>query len=67
MAFYKVKDHADLVRDTNSNAILNTNSSTYAAVLARKRKNKHMKQELSRMKNEISELKNLVNTLINKQ
>jgi len=67
MAFYKVKDHADLVRDSSSNAILNTDTSTYSAVLARKRKNKHMKRELTRMKNEIAELKNIVNTLINKQ
>ena len=63
--FQKIQDHADLVRDTRSNAIINTNTDVYYAAKARKRKTQNQNQEIQSLKKEMSEIKSLLLTLIN--
>ena len=58
----KVEDHASLVKDTNSKAILSVDDKAYQAALARKSKSKKFQQ----MESDISELKTLMSTLIQK-
>jgi len=65
MSHIKVKDHVDLVRDTQSNAILNTNSTLYHAAKARKTRAKIQREEMNRMKRDIDEIKSLLHQLIN--
>lgn len=65
MAYYKVKDHAGLVRDSASNAILNTNMDAYHAAKLRKRKRIQSQREIAELKQEVNTLKELVQELIN--
>ena len=65
----KVKDHKELVRDTRSKAILNTDM----AALLKRRKEKEasvtlnsLTQEVITIKNEFQEIKQLLNQLVSK-
>ena len=65
----KVKDHKELVRDTRSKAILNTDM----ASLLKRRKEKEasvtlnsLTQEVITIKNEFQEIKQLLNQLVSK-
>jgi hypothetical protein len=67
MDYLKVKDHPDLVRDTKSNAILNTDLDA----LNKYREDRNYKMKLARvvednetMKQEMSEIKNLLKQLL---
>jgi|TARA_B100000073_G_scaffold241009_1_gene202070 hypothetical protein len=69
---YKVKDHADLLRDPHTGAILNSNSLDHAKYVKRREiKNKeHQKvqtieEEVASMKDDINEIKSLLKELIN--
>lgn len=64
-----IKDYPDFVKDTNSNAILNSN---YAALTERK-KQKEMEKtvnclssDVSSLKSDMNEIKQLLTVLINK-
>lgn len=61
----KIKDHSDLVRDSYSNAVLNTDSSKLVsakmAKLARQEKN----DRLNKVEQELFEIKSLLSELIN--
>ena len=68
----KVKGHPNLVRDENSNAILNTNSSEYDNYLSLRAKRKHgseridnMESDLKSLKDDINEIKTLLRALSN--
>jgi len=68
----KVKGHPNLVRDENSNAILNTNSSEYDNYLSLRAKRKHgseridnMESDLKSLKDDINEIKTLLKALSN--
>ena len=68
----KVKGHNDLIRDKNSNAILNTNSSEYDNYLSLRAKKKQgtdridtMENDLKSLKDDINEIKNLLRALSN--
>jgi K+/H+ antiporter YhaU regulatory subunit KhtT len=74
MDFAKVKNDSNLIRDLESNAILNTNSRDYENYMRIKnRKERELKRmdsiesELNYVKNEISEIKNLLIELSNKK
>ena len=63
----KVEGHANLVRDTRSQAIINTDSSAYARYMARKAKQQDKDDEVRAvirdvnvLKNELREIKNLI-------
>ena len=68
----KVKGHNDLIRDENSNAILNTNSSEYDNYLSHRAKRKqgteridNMENDLKSLKDDINEIKTLLRALSN--
>lgn len=63
----KVEGHPGLVRDTNSGAILNINSSEIEAARERKKLRKQKDQEFENLKNEVSEIKELLLKLVEKQ
>ena len=72
MSYIKVKDNENLVRDSKSNCIINTNKSEYDEYLARRKskqseKNKveNLEKDLSIMKSELDEIKNLLRSLVN--
>lgn len=59
MRIYKVEEHADLVKDMDSNAILNTN---VAALLEHKKK-QQMKQDIDSLKTDMGDMKQLLNKI----
>jgi len=68
----KVKGHNDLIRDENSNAILNTNLSEYDNYLSLRSKRKkgseridNMENDLKSLKDDINEIKTLLKALSN--
>ena len=68
----KVKGHESLIRDENSNAILNTNLSEYDQYLSIRSKRKkgtdridNMENDLKSLKNDINEIKSLLRALSN--
>jgi|TARA_R110000744_G_scaffold380384_1_gene501011 hypothetical protein len=59
----KIKDNPDLIKDTTSQAVINTNSN---AILARRQQLALIKSkdiELQQMKNDIAELQSLIKKL----
>ena len=68
----KVEGHSNLVRDEETNAILNTNSSeynNYLAIRARKKQGSDridtMENDLKSLKDDINEIKTLLRALSN--
>ena len=68
----KVKGHESLIRDENSNAILNTNLSEYDQYLSIRSKRKkgtdridNMENDLKSLKDDINEIKTLLEELSN--
>jgi hypothetical protein len=68
----KIEGHPDLIRDTNTNAILNTNQSryeTYLAMTQAKQKEQNKVEDLERnldtIKEEINQVKLLLQELLN--
>ena len=68
----KVEGHESLIRDENTNAILNTNSSEYNQYLSLRAKRKqgseridNMEDDLKSLKDDINEIKTLLKALSN--
>ena len=68
----KVEGHEHLIRDENTNAILNTNSSEYNQYLSIRAKRKqgidridNMEDDLKSLKDDINEIKTLLKALSN--
>ena len=68
----KVKGHNNLIRDENSNAIVNTDSTEYTNYLSLRAKKKHggdridnMENDLKDLKDDINEIKSLLRALSN--
>jgi len=68
----KVKGHSNLIRDENSNAILNTDSTEYNNYLSLRSKKKqgadridNMEDDLKSLKDDINEIKTLLKALSN--
>ena len=53
----KVEGHSNLVRDTRSQAIINTDSSAYARYMARKAKQQDKDDEIRDVIRDVNELK----------
>lgn len=64
--YLKVEGSQTLVRDTNSNAILNTDTATINAAREAKRFRKSRDNEIIELKNELREMKDLIKQLIEK-
>ena len=70
--FIPVEGNSDLVRDSRTNQIINTNNTEYAQYLARRKKRKlekekslSVEQDLATLKNEMNEIKSLLKELVN--
>ena len=65
----QVEENSDLVRDTSSNAIINTNRSAYEARLAQIEKAKldaQQSQKIEKLESDVEEIKNLLKQLVSK-
>ena len=74
MSYLKVEGHSGLYRDSQTNSIVNRNTSEYKQYMSQKktRDNEHQKvdvieQDLTNLKNEINEIKSLLKELVNGQ
>lgn len=72
--YIQVKDHPDLVRETNSHAIVNTNMAAYKAAVDRSRAAQKNKDDLrdavrdiNNLKSEMHEIKSLLLKLVDKE
>lgn len=68
--YIKVKDHQNLVRDSESNAILNIDTEGYYKYREERERILKVKQIASQneaLKNELNELRALVNSLMDKK
>jgi hypothetical protein len=72
--YIQVKDHPDLVRETNSHAIVNTNMAAYKAAVDRSRAAQKNKDDLrdavrdiNNLKSEMHEIKNLLLQMMDKK
>ena len=72
MDYVKVKDNDHLIRNTNSNCIVNTNTSEYEEYLTRRKlkkseKNKvdNLERDISTLRDEITEIKDMLRSLVN--
>jgi len=68
----KVKGHEHLIRNTETNAIINTNKSEYDEYLSRrnstlkeKEKIHNLESDVANMKDDLNEIKSLLRSLIN--
>jgi hypothetical protein len=69
----QIKDNSNLLRDANTNSILNSNRSEYENYLRLKSKKESEKEriksietEVNQIKSDISEIKNLIKSFIEK-
>jgi len=72
MSFIKVKNNNHLVRNTESNCIINTNKSEYEQYISRRKlkqdeasKVDNLERDISTLKNELGEVKDLLRSLVN--
>jgi hypothetical protein len=59
MKLYKVEEHADLVKDMDTNAVLNTNM---AALLEHKKK-QQMKKDIDSLKSDVGDMRIMLNKI----
>jgi hypothetical protein len=72
MEYLKIKGHDNLLRDPNTNSIVNTNMAEYQEYVMRKKsKNEEnqkiqtLESDVASMKDDLDEIKNLLKRLIN--
>ena len=72
MNYIKVKGHDHLIRDPQTNSIINTNMSEYKEYISQRelrnkenQKVQNIEEELTNMKNDIDEIKTLLRSLVN--
>jgi len=70
--FIPVEGNNDLVRDNNTNQIINTNESEYQQYITRRKQKKlekekalNVERDISSLRNEITEIKDLLRSLVN--
>ena len=70
--YIPVEGNADLVRDPDTDQIINTNESAYQQYITRRQKRRSEKekaltveQDLANLKNELGEIKSLLKELVN--
>ena len=66
MNYLKVKDHKNLVRDKDTNVIININRSEIEQAKKRKAERIKKEQEINNLKNEVSEIKSMLTKVIEK-
>tara|TARA_A100001234_G_scaffold56269_2_gene48216 strand:+ start:2033 stop:2242 length:210 start_codon:yes stop_codon:yes gene_type:complete len=66
MKYLKVKDHENLVRDKDTNVVININRSEIEQAKKRKAERIKKEQEINNLKNEVSEIKSMLTKVIEK-
>ena len=66
MAYIKVEKDPELVRDTNTGAILNINKDEINAARKRKLERRQKQKEFEDLKNEVGDIKNMLTKIIEK-
>ena len=66
MNYLKVKGHENLVRDKDTNVVINVNRSEIEQAKKRKAERIKKEQELNNLKNEVSEIKSMLTKVIEK-
>jgi Fe-S oxidoreductase len=71
MTYYKVKDKDHLIRDVDTNAIINTDETgyhqyieNYKRAFSEAQRIKNLESEMSEIKSDLSEIKNLLRNLL---
>jgi hypothetical protein len=64
MKTLKIKDNEELVRDVNTQAVLNSNMSSLEKYKARRDKDREMNDDVQTLKNDMKEIKELLQQLI---
>jgi len=62
--YHQVKGHKDLVRDIDSNAILNVNKNAYQTARERNIRIKKEKEEINNLKEDVNEIKDMLRKLL---
>jgi hypothetical protein len=72
MKYIKVKGHDHLIRDPETNSIINTNMSEYKEYISRRdskveenQKVQNLESDVANMKDDLNEIKNLLRSLLN--
>ena len=70
--FIPVEGNTDLIRDNNTNQIINTNESEYQQYITRRKQKKlekekalNVERDISSLRDEITEIKDLLRSLVN--
>ena len=70
--FIPVEGNTDLVRDNNTNQIINTNESEYQQYITRRKQKKlekekalNVERDISSLRDEITEIKDMLRSLVN--
>jgi hypothetical protein len=70
--YLRIKENISLLRDPNTNSIINSNMSDYQNYLERKKmkskenqKTQNYEEDLANMKSDIEEIKNLLRSILN--
>ncbi len=71
MEYYGVKGHVDLLRNSETGAIVNSNSVDYEKYISRRdakkaqvHQSENIEQDLANLKNEMNEIKSLLKELV---
>ena len=62
----KVKDHENLVKDTETKAVLNTDLTSLEAYRAHRNKQRQKDNEIETLKEDVKEIKNILQLLVEK-
>ena len=62
----KIKDEEELIRDKESNAVLNSSLSSLEQYKARRERERQKDNELESLRNEVKEMRELLNKMINR-
>jgi len=72
MSYLKVEGHSNLLRDPNTNSIINTNMSEYQEYIIRRdskseknQKIQNLESDVANIKNDLDEIKSLLRSLLN--
>lgn len=66
MNYKKVEGHSDLIRDTETNAVINTDKTAYQNYVLLKNQKLKEKDRLDKLENEVGEIKSLLQQLVDK-
>ena len=64
--YIKIENEQDLVKDSDTGAILNTNLDSLSAYKAKRQKDLDQKNRIDRMENDIGDIKSMLKELLNK-